>query len=91
MVMIPFRGAVFSVPFINIIAFTSKGIVTDPLSMQGMFGTMTLASDDSTVITSCGFCDSSGWPCIKIMGTLGRANVTVFLGGKRIVVPVIIS
>ena len=90
-VTIPFRGFAVSQPFTNVIAFTSNGIVTDPFSMQGMFGTMTLASDDPTIVTFGGFCDSSGWPCIKLTGNFGRANVTVFLGGKSIVVPVIID
>jgi hypothetical protein len=90
-IMIPFAGAAFSIPFTNVIAFTSKGIVTDPSSMQGMFGAITLASDDPTILTFGGFCDSSGWPCLRLTGKFGRASVTVLMGGKSIVVPVIIN
>ena len=84
-------GGTFSVPMTNFLAFTNNGVVTDPFSMQGMFGPMTLTSDNPAIVTPGGFCDGSGWPCLKFIGPNGSANVTVSLGGKSMVVPVILQ
>jgi hypothetical protein len=81
---LPHLGSLGSIPFAGVIAFTSVGPITDPSSIQALFGAMTLSSDNPAVISPGGSCGGPGWPCMTLMGVLGSAHITFSVGGKSL-------
>ena len=82
--IIPFVGASYTRPYGHLIAFTAAGIITDIGTIASTYGGITLTSDNASIVKTMSSCDYSGAPCVTVMGVLGRATLTFYVGGKTL-------
>jgi hypothetical protein len=89
-VLLPHANMTFAVGFSGLVAFTNIGPMTDPSTIQALFGGFHLSSDNPAIVTPGGNCGTAGWPCMTLTGATGSANVTVSVGGKVLTAVVVI-